>query len=172
MSRSRLQILMAIIVAVIAVDQWTKSIVRRSLMEPREFLGGFLTLLRAENEGAFLSIGANLPPGLRTAIFSGLVGIALIAALFALVTGRITSPSDAAATAFIIGGGIGNLIDRVVFSGRVTDFTYLKLGPLHTGVFNVADVAITGGVLWLALSSFFTKKEESDETGAPTTSAS
>jgi signal peptidase II len=160
MSRSRLAILVAIIAFVIAADQATKRLVRASLMEPREYFGGFLTLLRAENEGAFLSIGANLPAGVRTAIFSGLVGIALIAALYALVTGRITSRSDAAATAFIIGGGIGNLIDRVVWSGRVTDFAYLKLGPLHTGVFNIADIAITGGVLWLALSSFFTKNDE------------
>jgi signal peptidase II len=166
MSRSRLAILVAIIAFVIAADQATKRLVRASLMEPREYFGGFLTLLRAENEGAFLSIGANLPAGVRTAIFSGLVGIALIAALYALVTGRITSRSDAA---FIIGGGIGNLIDRVVWSGRVTDFAYLKLGPLHTGVFNIADIAITGGVLWLALSSFFTKNDEakSDTPAAP-----
>lgn len=163
MSRSRLATLVAIIVAVIALDEWTKRIVRALLLEPREYLGGFLTLLRAENEGAFLSIGANLPAGVRTAIFSGLVGIALLAALFALVTGRITSWSDAMATAFIIGGGVGNLIDRVIWNGRVTDFAYLKLGALHTGVFNVADVAITGGVLWLALSSFFTKKSEPEE---------
>src|SRR5436190_19091626 len=104
MNRSRLAILVAIIAFVIAADQATKRLVRASLMEPREYFGGFLTLLRAENEGAFLSIGANLPAGVRTAIFSGLVGIALIAALYALVTGRITSRSDAAATAFIIGG--------------------------------------------------------------------
>jgi lipoprotein signal peptidase len=38
------------------------------------------------------------------------------------------------------------------------DFIYLAAGPVHTGVFNVADMAITGGVLWLALSWMFRKK--------------
>lgn len=152
--------LIVIIIAVIALDQWTKHLVRTSLQQPVEYLGGAVTLLHAENEGAFLSLGSNLPPGVRTAIFSGVVGIALLVALVALMTGRIASRADAAATALIIGGGIGNLIDRVAFHGRVTDFTYLKLGPLHTGVFNVADVAITFGVIWLALTSFFTKKDE------------
>jgi signal peptidase II len=162
MNGRRTALLLTIIVAVIALDQMTKQLVRSSLSEPREYLGGLFTLLHAENEGAFLSLGSQLPPGVRTAVFSGLVGIALIVALVALVTGRITSSSDAAATAFIVGGGIGNLIDRVMWQGRVTDFAYLKLGPLHTGVFNVADVAITGGVLWLAFSSFFTKPAKSD----------
>ena len=58
----------------------------------------------------------------------------------------------------MIGGGAGNLIDRLRFGGRVTDFIYLAAGPLHTGVFNIADMAITGGVLWLALSSLWPKR--------------
>jgi signal peptidase II len=57
------------------------------------------------------------------------------------------------------GGGIGNLIDRLTRGGRVTDFLFMELGPLHTGVFNVADMAITGGVIWLLVTSFLPKKE-------------
>jgi signal peptidase II len=53
--------------------------------------------------------------------------------------------------AFIIGGGIGNLIDRLRYGGFVTDFIYLAAGPLHTGVFNIADMAITGGVIAIVI---------------------
>ena len=57
-------------------------------------------------------------------------------------------------------GGGANLIDRLRFGGYVTDFLYLHAGPLHTGVFNVADMAITGGVIWLVLSSFAPKPRD------------
>ena len=84
-------------------------------------------------------------------IFDGLVSIGLIAAAFVLCTGRMQPGTDDVAIAFIIGGGVGNLIDRFRLGGRVTDFIFLEAGALHTGVFNIADMAITLGVLWLAL---------------------
>ncbi|MGZ7078065.1 MAG: signal peptidase II, partial [Thermoanaerobaculia bacterium] len=59
----------------------------------------------------------------------------------------------AVAVAMIGGGGVGNLIDRLTRGGRVTDFLFMQIGPLHTGVFNVADMAITIGVTWLFVSS-------------------
>jgi signal peptidase II len=45
------------------------------------------------------------------------------------------------AYSLLIAGGVGNLIDRLVFSGRVTDFIHISIGPFRTGIFNVADVA-------------------------------
>jgi signal peptidase II len=47
-------------------------------------------------------------------------------------------------------GGIGNLLDRVFYDGRVIDFMNLGIGRLRTGIFNVADVYITIGILLLA----------------------
>jgi signal peptidase II len=151
--------LMAIMVVTIAIDQWTKHIARMSLAmaAPRRF--SILTLLYAENAGAFLSLGANLPPQTRSLIFSGVVAVALAIGIYALMTNRVGGDADAIAVAFILGGGIGNLIDRVFRGGRVTDFLYMAVGPLHTGVFNVADIAITGGVIWLLVSWFLTKKD-------------
>lgn len=50
----------------------------------------------------------------------------------------------------ICGGGISNLLDRVAFGGTVVDFVYLNLGGYRTGIFNVADVAISlGAALFL-----------------------
>lgn len=51
-------------------------------------------------------------------------------------------------------GGIANLIDRVTRDGHVVDYLVLNLGPLHTGVFNLADIAIMAGagvLLWTGL---------------------
>jgi signal peptidase II len=147
-----------IIILTIALDQGTKALARRTLMDADPVRRGVLTLLHTENPGAFLSLGAELPPNVRHLIFDGLVSIGLLAAAFVLFTGRMQPGPDDVAIAFIIGGGVGNLIDRFRLGGRVTDFIYLQAGILHTGVFNIADMAITGGVLWLALSWMFRKK--------------
>lgn len=150
-------VLAAIILVTIAVDQQTKMMARASLMnEPPRHYAGILTLLHTENPGAFLSLGEHLPASLRHLIFDGLVSIGLLVAAFVLFTGRMQPGPDDIAIAFIIGGGVGNLIDRFRLGGRVTDFIYLAAGPVHTGVFNIADMAITGGVLWLALSWLLT----------------
>lgn len=135
--------------AVIALDQWTKALVRVHVGIPKTYAGGFLTLLRTENTGAFLSIGADLPESVRTWLFGGFVAVLLIVFTLSVVRGTISRAGDTAAAAMIIGGGFGNLIDRLLRTGHVTDFLYLEISPLHTGVFNVADIAITTGVLWL-----------------------
>jgi signal peptidase II len=154
--------LLAIMAITIAADQYTKHLARVMLAVSVPKRIGILTLLYAENSGAFLSLGANLPPQTRSLIFSGVVAVALAVGLFALMTNRIGSTADSIAVAFILGGGIGNLIDRIARGGRVSDFLYLAAGPLHTGVFNVADIAITGGVIWLLVSWMVAKKSAED----------
>ena len=149
-----------IIAAVLLVDQGTKRVVRATLSDlmPRHYAGHLVTLIYTENAGAFLSFGDNLSAQLRAIIFDVVVPIGLLAALYVLFRGKVTAHGDDVALAFIIGGGIGNVIDRIRFDGRVTDFIYLQAGPLHTGVFNVADVVITFGILWLLLSWGITRR--------------
>ena len=170
MTTRRRIVLALIIILTIALDQGTKLLARERLMNtfPRHY-AGVLTLLYTENPGAFLSLGSNLPVNVRHLVFDGLVSIGLLAALFALFTGRMESRSEALAIALIIGGGAGNLIDRFRFGGRVTDFIYLEAGPLHTGVLNVADMAITGGVIWIAIVwaiSAVRKEKDGERPGA------
>ena len=57
----------------------------------------------------------------------------------------------------MIGGGIGNIYDRIVH-GSVTDFLYISVKMFHTGVFNVADLCITIGISIILLQSWFKKK--------------
>jgi signal peptidase II len=150
--------LLALIVITLLADQATKVAARAHLREmgPRDY--GPLTLLYTENAGAFLSLGSDLPSPARRVVFDGLVAAGLLVAAWFLVTGRVHGRGDDVALALIIGGGAANLIDRLRFGGYVTDFLYLHAGPVHTGVFNVADMAITGGVLWLMLAWLLPRK--------------
>jgi signal peptidase II len=152
--------LLAIMLLLLAADQWTKHLARTHLhYEMHRYAGGVVTLLYAENSGAFLSLGANLPEIVRRVVLDGLVGVGLCVAAWVLFTGRMQTRWDAIALAVIVAGGIGNLIDRMRNHGRVTDFIYLAAGPVHTGVFNIADMGITAGVIWLMLSWIAVKKE-------------
>jgi signal peptidase II len=152
-----------IIAGVLLLDQATKKIVRATLSDfmPRHYAGRLVTLVYTENAGAFLSLGDNLPPNVRAMVFDGVVAIGLLAAAAVLFLGKVTAHGDDLALAFILGGGTGNLIDRIRFGGKVTDFIYMQAGFLHTGVFNVADMAITFGVLWLLGTWAFAPKAPS-----------
>jgi signal peptidase II len=142
-----------LIVLILVLDQGTKHLARTRLAHeaPRTY-GGFVTLLYAENRGAFLSMGSDLPGGVRAFVFDGLVMVGLACAAIVLFRSRMRRRSDEIALALIVAGGAGNLIDRLRHGGRVTDFLYLSAGSLHTGVFNVADMAVTFGVIVLLIS--------------------
>jgi signal peptidase II len=161
--------LLLLMLLLLGADQWTKHLARVHLQhdEARRYAGNVVTLVYAENSGAFLSLGAELPELVRRLILDGIVGIGLAVAAWVLFTGRMNGKWDEVALALIVTGGIGNLIDRMRNHGRVTDFIYLAAGPLHTGVFNVADVAITSGVVWLMLAWAFTKGEGRKTKGEP-----
>ena len=147
--------LLATIVFILIADQTTKQLARIEIAprSPRHY--GILTLVYAENRGAFLSLGTNFPESVRRVVFEILVTIGLVMAAFVLFRRKLKHGDDVA-LAMIIAGGVGNLICRLRFVGRVTDFLYLAAGPLHTGVFNVGDMAITLGVIWLMTSWMFT----------------
>lgn len=145
-------ILPALFLILIAADQWTKAVARSILVPGELHAYGPLLLMLTSNRGAFLSIGSDLPWRERVTLFDVLVAFALVVAAVVLFRGMLLRAADRVALALLIGGGIGNLIDRLRFRGVVTDFMVLAAGPLHTGVFNFADTAITAGVIWLALS--------------------
>ena len=54
----------------------------------------------------------------------------------------------------VVGGGFGNLADRIFNEGRVIDFMNIGIGSLRTGVFNVADIALSFGIVWFLAVSF------------------
>lgn len=149
MGRKRL-VLLVLVLALLAADQYTKHLAR-AIHGSMDY--GPLMLTFTENRGAFLSLGENLPDHLRAWFFNGVVAAGLLALAIYLVR------HPELPLTLVFAGGVGNLIDRMRFDGRVTDFLYLHAGPLHTGVFNVADMAITAGALWLMVS-WFTERHD------------
>ncbi len=151
----RLLILALVVILCIVLDQATKVIARATLAtaEPLIFAGGLARLAYAENPGAFLSLGADLPPDLRFWIFAVLATVLLVAlAVYALRASAQTPLLTLVAVSLFVAGGVGNLIDRLVNDGRVIDFMVVGVGWLRTGVFNVADMAIMAGVGLMVLS--------------------
>jgi signal peptidase II len=145
-------LLLAVLVATIGCDRVTKRMATDTLAGApgRAFLAGVVRLSYAENTGGFLSLGADLPERGRAAIFVVTTGLILACTLVIVVRSAADRGTVLAATLFLAGGA-SNWIDRVR-DGRVVDFLNLGIGPLRTGIFNVADVAImTGLVMILAL---------------------
>ncbi len=140
-----------LLLSTVACDQASKSWARSSLTRSSaQAFGNHVQLILAENRGAFLSLGSHLRPHLQMVLFTLFVGLAVIGGVIWLFVP--TRPfADVFCVSLIVGGGIGNLIDRVSRSGAVTDFIYVWYGPLRTGIFNLADVFITTGVLALLL---------------------
>src|SRR5436309_5181116 len=115
---------------------------RLSDAPPVSYLNGLVRLEYAENSGAFLSLGSRLPPGARFLLLEVMVGSLLAIGLALTLFSDRMRLSQKAVLALALGGGLGNLIDRVA-RGVVVDFVSLGIGPLRTGIFNFADVAIT-----------------------------
>jgi signal peptidase II len=166
MRTRRWLLLLALLFGSIGCDQVTKAIaVERLAGEPAiSLLHDTVRLLHTENEGAFLSLGASLPSGARFWILTVANGALCAGLLIVLITRRRMPSLQFAALALIAGGGLGNLIDRIANDGRVVDFLNVGIGPLRTGIFNVADLAITAGALAL-LSSRTRDAPSSDAAG-------
>jgi signal peptidase II len=151
----------ALVVTVVVLDQLTKILAIATLRysEPRSYAGGLLTLLYAENRGAFLGLGDGWPAKVRWIVLSVAVAVMLVSLIVWVVKNHSAASPEILLWAMLIGGGFGNLIDRVRV-GYVVDFLHMRAGPLQTGVFNVADIAITGAVIALFLMAFRKKPSE------------
>jgi signal peptidase II len=176
---SRTLLLLTSVVVILALDQASKLYAmqhwRPTAESPLSFAGGVFRIQYAENPGAFLSLFGTLDPAFRFWLFQVINGAMLLGVATLLLMGRW--PPDLwqwSALALILAGGIGNLIDRVRFDNHVIDFLVLSTGPLpvpyfgeaRTGIFNVADVAITAGFLML-LPLIFRSTEPVSATSAP-----
>jgi signal peptidase II len=134
--------------AVIVLDQWTKWLVEIHLPHhaAHPVIPGFLNLTHVRNTGVafglFASEGA--ADGTWLLIALGLVALAAVSVYFWFTPGH--DRLLLIALSLVVGGAIGNLIDRVS-SGAVTDFVDIYVGSHHWPAFNVADSAITIGIV-------------------------
>ncbi len=145
-------IILGIIAINVGYDQVSKSVVRHHLLPYSNlmYLQGHLQLTRVENTGAFLSLGDNMHGPLRTILLSIFPAVLLVMGVNYLMKNTTIAKVTLVGICFIIGGGIGNIYDRI-WHGSVTDFLYLEYGPLHTGVFNGADLSITIGAILIII---------------------
>lgn len=140
---------LVLIMANIGCDQLSKSMVRDRLEyhEQISIAGEHFLLTKVENTGAFLSLGDDLSPLAKTLVLNLLPILTMLGLIFWLFRGDL-GKGMALGVCCIIGGGIGNIIDRVAY-GSVTDFMYIHFGFFQTGIFNFADVSITFGALFI-----------------------
>ena len=101
------------------------------------------------NSGGFLSFGAQLAPAVRETLFVVLAPMLIAALLASTLRASLRSRAALAGLALVTGGGLANWLDRLVNAGAVTDFVSLGFGPLRTGIFNLADVALMAGAALL-----------------------
>ncbi len=145
---------MVLVLLNVGCDQISKEVVRTNVAQQDyiPLIEHYFILTNVENTGAMLGFGQNFSPFMKMVLLQGLPLLVLLIILFRMLTKTNLNPWMVIGFAFVIGGGMGNLIDRI-FYGSVTDFFQIRLGIFTTGIFNMADVAVTLGVIIiLALS--------------------
>ncbi len=151
----RFGLVAVILILCTGCDQLAKNYARTSLAPaaPSSLLNDLVRVEYTENPGAILGLGANLPGEVRLSFF--VLFVSAIMAVTLVLAFRVNSTNlvQLAGLACIAAGGVGNLLDRLYNNGAVVDFLNLGIGPLRTGIFNLADLAIVIGVVVLLLSS-------------------
>ena len=150
---ARIALFISLILPCVACDQATKVLAKRWLDHGQsvERLAGVVRFELVENTGALLSLGSSFSEPVRDGIFLFLVPLGLGVLAISLLRSHSLSTAAGCGISLMIGGGLGNLIDRIFNQGAVVDFVSIGLGGLRTGIFNVSDVAIVAGALLVLL---------------------
>ena len=162
MKKHRTLIIVLLIIFNIALDQISKLWVRANVAagSNSEIFGNYFTLHNVENEGAFLGLGSDFSPILKIVLLNVLPIVVLTLVLFHIFRDKTLDKYSLIGFCCIIGGGIANLYDRVLY-GQVTDFWHIDLGGVfRTGIFNLADVSVMVGMGLLILGNFTNKNHK------------
>lgn len=151
---NKLRTVTLIVVAIIALDQVTKVIIDHTiaLHDSIPVIDSFFHLVHVRNTGAAFSLFAHMPAWFRQPFFLIATGMAVAALILFLRHTEGASPLLVVAVAAILGGALGNLIDRIRY-GEVIDFLLFHWRGYHWPAFNVADTCITLGAIGLLWSS-------------------
>lgn len=158
--------------AVLVLDQWTKWLVELHLPHhtAHPLIPGFLNLTHVRNTGvAFGLFATDHGGGSLLLVLLGLGALTAVGAYFWFTPSR--DRILLTALALVVGGAVGNLIDRIG-SGAVTDFIDVYVGNHHWPSFNVADSAISVGIVLMAIDSFRPRPQRESETPPPAAAAS
>ena len=157
-----------VVVIIVGVDQWTKALVVQHLSPPDygpsiHLIGQYLILFYTQNNGVAFSLLAN------SAVLIVLIAIAV--GVICYIYARMINSGSLAIKlimGMIVGGALGNIIDRIRHSGYVVDFIAFRIPQIHFyfAIFNIADASISVGVflffIALLVSSFRRSRNTAD----------
>ncbi len=154
-------LLIGVPLVVLLVDQISKWWVlgNMALHQSMPVIPGLFNITSVRNPGAAFGLFSSFGAGVRIAF---LAGVSILAVVLLVVYYLKSRPRDGLprfAAALVIGGAIGNLIDRIRF-GEVVDFLDVYIGRHHWPAFNVADSAITVGITLFVWSAWSEPKPE------------
>ena len=140
--------LIGIIAAIVALDQWSKWMIKTSydLYHSEPVIQDFFHFTYVTNDG--MAFGLSFPGGKQVLLFVTLVLTGVI--IWMLWKEQNSHNLIRYGLSFILAGAIGNMIDRVLY-GKVVDFLDIMVGDFHWYIFNVADSAVTTGMILFIL---------------------
>jgi signal peptidase II len=156
---------LAVSLAVLLLDQWTKGIVTRAfdVHQSRALIAGLFDITYVRNSGAAFGLFASVDSSIKAILLNSVaVLVFLVVSAYALRSSH-RSVRLQLGFALILGGAVGNLLDRVRF-GYVVDFLDFSISGHHWPAFNVADSGIVAGVGLLFLDML---RNEGEEAPAP-----
>ena len=160
MIEKKRNISISIIIALsIFLDQISKILIRNNVEQYSDIklIGEYFILTNVENSGAFLGMGSGFSPIMKSVFLIILPIIVLISIIIYVYRDKEIDKVSLIGFSIITGGGIGNIFDRIIY-GSVTDFLFIDLGGIFkTGIFNIADLAVTTGMILILLMSFKNK---------------
>lgn len=151
----------AVSLAVLFLDQWTKGIITRTMdvHQSRSIIHNLFDLTYVRNSGAAFGLFASVDSSMKAVLLNSVdVVVFLIVSAYALRSSH-RSVRLQVGLALILGGAVGNLLDRVRF-GYVVDFLDFAISGHHWPAFNVADSAICVGVALLFLDMLRNEEEQ------------
>ena len=140
--------LIGIIVAIVALDQWSKWMIKTSynLYQSEPIIEGFFYFTYVTNDG--MAFGLSFPGGKTTLLIVTLILTGVI--MWMLWKEKNSHNLIRYGLTLILAGAIGNMIDRILY-GKVVDFLDIMIGSFNWYIFNVADSAVTSGMILFIL---------------------
>ena len=160
MYKKQLYILLLIFLN-IGADQYTKYIVREKVVPGTrtEIVGELLQLMNVENSGAFLGMGSESNPTIKLIFLLMVPTLVLGFVLYYLFTNKSLDRLTTTGLCCIVGGGLANLFDRFLY-GSVTDFLFMDFSVARTGIFNIADLSVTTGMVLILIATLKEKNRK------------
>ncbi len=141
-----------LVAVTLILDRWTKALIqsRFELNESANLVDGFFNITYVRNTGVAFGIFSSISSPAKSALLSVFTAIAAIVVVVYSVRSPVRNRLLQAAYGLILGGALGNLYDRLAY-GYVVDFLEFYVRSYHWPSFNVADSAISTGVVLLAI---------------------